>query len=252
MISLLAGFALAIAGVAGLFTYRSAAAQAPTPTAPEAASPAAPAGQPSFGGRHGGATETDLAGALGISVEDLQAAQETALKEALSQAVEKDLITQAQADAILNRGIAGRLPRAFGRWEESGIDYQALLADALGISVDALQAALQQAFVAGIDRAVAEGALTAEQADLLKGRQALWSNETFQNSMTSAFESAVAQAVEGGVITQAQADAILAQEGNFFRRGGFPMRGLDGPHGRRGGGRFLPETAPNIAPEGGL
>ena len=68
-------------------------------------------------------------------------------------------------------------PHGFGG---GSIDYNALLADALGITVDKLQAAYTQAFTAHIDSAVASGEITQEQADLALGRNALSNNSVFQ------------------------------------------------------------------------
>lgn len=196
----------------------------------------------------GGFTDEQLATALGITVDKLTAARETAKTAAIDEALSKGLITQAQADAL--KSGSGVLPFA-GRWSgwlsQNGIDYDALLAKALGISVDDLSAARVKAFSAAIDQAVTDGRLTQEQADLIKGQQALLGNQTFQNSMQSAFEAAVAQAVKDGVITQAQADAILAahssQSQHGWGLGGRGMGGFGGRHGGRGG--FDHDFAPN-------
>jgi hypothetical protein len=53
----------------------------------------------------------------------------------------------------------------------SDIDFDALLADALGVSVETLEDAYQQAFQARIDQAVADGKLTETEADLIRGRR---------------------------------------------------------------------------------
>ena len=71
-----------------------------------------------------------LADALGVTVEELQTAQEAAHQAALEQALEEGLITQEQADRMLSlRAVRGYLNR------------EALLAEALGMSVAELQAA---------------------------------------------------------------------------------------------------------------
>jgi len=207
-----------------------------------------------------GSTKEDLANALGITVEELTAAMQTANTAAIDLALEQGLITQAQADQLKERGEA--FPFA-GRWHgwmgENGIDFEALLADALGITTEQLQQAQTQAFEARIDQAVTDGNLTQEQADLMKGRRALFSSEIFQTAMQSAFKSAVEAAVSSGVITQAQADLILEQAGNRFDgMGGFGGRGMFGPGfgghpGRHGGMEDIqPMTPPASESDGGL
>jgi hypothetical protein len=149
---------------------------------------------------------------------------------------------------------------------QNGIDYEALLAEALGITPEKLQEAKTQAFNASIDQAVTDGKLTQEQADLMKGRQALFSSESFRTAMQTAYEAAIKAAVSSGVITQAQADLILEQAGNRFDGmrglgpgfgdfggpGGFgPDFGSRGPgrHGGWGNG-FTQPPAPQTAPSG--
>ena len=214
-----------------------------------------------------GSTQEDLANALGITVEELTAAMQTANTAAIDQALEQGLITQAQADQLKARGEAFPF---VGRWHgwmgENGIDFEALLADALSISTEQLAQAQTQAFEARIDQAVTDGNLTQEQADLMKGRRALFSSEAFQTAMQSAFESAVEAGVNSGVITQAQADLILEQAGNRFDgMGGFGGRGGFGPDfggrlgpefrgpGRHGGMQDIqPVTPPATESDGGL
>jgi hypothetical protein len=240
---------MAVIAVFGALTYQVAYAQSPTPT-PGAASqsagqPGTP-GQPGPGfGKHGGAgnyTDADLASALGITTEQLQAAYKTADSEALKEAVSKGLITQAQADQMAANNNTNERGH-FGLFGKPGdtntIDYNALLAKALGITTDKLQAAQTTATNASLDAAVKAGTLTQAQADETKGRNALAKDSTFQSAMKTAFEAAVKQAVSSGVITQAQADAILA---NQAQPGGFLMGGFDrggrGGHGGPGGRDF--------------
>src|SRR4030042_813167 len=168
---------LLVAGVLGVAAFRSVSAAAPVltrserlnnytlqevgeiPGALEAG--LAPAGR--FG--PGGASDEDLAAALGITTDELTAAYETAKTAAIEQALEQGLITQAQADELKANDRA--LPFA-GRWSgwlnQNGIDFNALLADALGISTDELAAARPTAFDATIDQAVADGNLPQDQA----------------------------------------------------------------------------------------
>ncbi len=223
---------LSIGAVALILALGFAAVQAV-----QIVSASAPAqmGGPFGYGMMGAANGDDaLAEALGISVDELNTAQQEAYQAAVQQGVDQGLITQAQADDMLNRSVGSRIG---GRWMgwlfQNGVDFQALLADALGISVEDLQAAQVEAAEIRLEQAVADGRITAEQADLMRSRYALFSNETFQNSMQTAFENAVNEAVSSGVITQAQADQILEQQGSFGLRGG--MFGFGGCRGGRGG-----------------
>jgi hypothetical protein len=260
--------ALLIAAVGGVFAYQTARAATSQAVARNGFASGAfdvlGHGGRGFGG---GFSAEDLANALGITVDELSTANQEARDAALDQAVQQGLITQAQADQIRSGGNAFPLG---GRWMEwlsqNGIDYDALLADALGISEADLQAAYTEAFNARVDQAVTDGRITQEQADLVKGRYALYKNEGFRMAMQSAFEAAVRQAVSAGVITQAQADLILQNQGELGFPGG---RGFDGPgafgggrggHGGRGGERFFePDsdapgsvpTEPTETPSGG-
>jgi hypothetical protein len=191
------------------------------------------------GQRIGGVTETYLAEALGITEEELDTAMNTARAGAIDQALAQGLITQAQADE-LKADSASRRARSLSAWiREGDIDYEALLADALGISVDELEQAYQEAVYARIDQAVTDGRLTEEQALLAKGKYALNNDAAFQDAMSSAYEAAVQEAVANGVITQEQADLILenaALKDFGFKDGASGLFGFDRPerHGGRG------------------
>ena len=126
----------------------------------------------------GGDEGTYLAQALGITVEELQTAQQAAWEKAIAQAVEKGLITQAQADQLKARsseGFGGRGGHGLGMLlvDENAIDMDALLASELGITVDELQAAREKASELAIQARIDSGDLTQEQADLMEARQAL-------------------------------------------------------------------------------
>jgi polyhydroxyalkanoate synthesis regulator phasin len=232
--------AMAITITLGAVVYRSASASGSTGQAAHTvvntkAFNSTMMGKGSMDGLQCGYSDDDLATALGITVDELTAARQKAFSTALAQAVEQGLITQAQADELTSNGTA--FP--FGnRWEgwlaQNGFDFNALLADALGITVDKLQAAYAQAYNTRIDQAVTDGKLTQEQADLMKGQYALQNDETFQASMQSAYEAAIQQAVKDGVITQAQADLILK---NSAKPGLGDFRGFDQPRGF-GNGNF--------------
>jgi hypothetical protein len=221
-----------------------------------------------------GQEDTFLADALGISVEELQSAQTAAYEAAIDQALSDGLITQAQADQLKSGTGLGRGERGFAAGfvfgADSAIDHDSLLADALGISVDELSAAREQAQSARLAQAVADGVITQEMADQMAARQALQayidpqaimaeaigiSEDTLQTyrdeglslidildqagltasefvaAQQAAYEAAIQNAVNDGVITQAQADqAILA--GGLGRFGG---------HGGRGGFGIRPD-----------
>ena len=240
LVSVVAVCVLAIAAVSGVIVYRSASAAASTPVPPTGGE----IGRMGPGGRgfDGGATNEELASALGITVDELNAAYQKANEAALAQAVKDGLITQAQADQLKTDGQAFPLG---GRWmgwlKQQGVDYDALLAESLGITTEKLQAAYTQAADIRIDQAVTDGNLTQDQADLMKGQRALYANQSFISAMQSAFETAVKQAVSDGVITQAQADLILQavnQHADGMGMGkGMPfMGGPEGGHGHAGFG----------------
>lgn len=245
---------LAAVAIFGAMVFQPVAAQSPTPTTPANPSTTQPQTKDGWEGERGfrgGATDADLATALGITTDQLSTARTTALNNALKKAVEAGVITQQQADSYAANGFEGRGLKG-GVFEAAGIDMQALMADALGITTDQLQAAEVTAQNAAIDRAVSAGTITQEQADLMKGRSALFGNSAFQSSMTSAFEAAVKQAVTDGVISQAQADAILKEvttQGGLFGRGmfgglgGFGGHGRGGHHGFDGGAPTAPDSS---------
>lgn len=163
--------------------------------------------------------QTYLAEALGITVEELADAQERAYGAALADAVAAGQLTQEQADDILAR-----------RALKSAIDKNAILAEALGLTVDELEAAL----AGGQSLADLMTAQGIDPATLMANAQA-------------AYEAAVQQAVADGVITQAQADEFLAGETfNFFGRG---ERGGHHRGGRGGHGFGFPRTPDSTTPD---
>jgi len=222
-----------------------------------------------------------LAEALGITVEELEAAHQAARDAAIAQALEQGLITQEQADNLTvwgdrGRGFPGfkRTPRDLGE-DTKRIDGNALLAEALGITVEELQAAREQANEAAIAQAIEEGIITQEQADQMQSRKELQSYldrnalmaealgttveelqaareegktltdllaeysmdaATLRTKIQEATEAAIARAVEDGVITQEQADQMKAHPGPGM---GAPGRGMKDrtPFGNRDGGQ---------------
>lgn len=259
ILPVLAVGALTLITVFGVATYRTVSAAAASVSPVNAAVSVASyintnqtlantnASMVGFGrGMGAGVSDADLATALGIDVTKLQAAYQTATAAALKQAVTAGLITQAQADQFTARGDVLRGEGGAGWLSSIGIDYNSLLANALGISVDKLQAAYLQAFTTSVDAAVKNGTMTQAQADLAKARFALANSTKFQSDLQAAYKSALQQAVTDGTITQAQADQILkSQSGVGFPGIGGPG-GFDGFGGGRGFGGHGPQggTAP--------
>jgi len=184
-------------------------------------------------------SDTHLADALGITAEELQTAQQQAAEAAIDQAVSDGLITEAQAELIKEHGsrIMGMLG-TFGHFGvATDIDQEALLADALGISVEDLQNAQTEAKDAALAQAVEDGRITQEQVDEMNAMQALrdyLQEQGLEDNVRSLYSDALQGAVDAGVITQEQADQLLEA------RAGFGMRGFDG-HSMRGfGDRVMP------------
>lgn len=178
-----------------------------------------------------------LAEALGISTDELAAAQETARSAAIAQAVADGLLTQEQADQILSGGMGRRggfhMPGGMG-------EGQTYLADALGISVETLQAALDEVFTAHLAQMVADGRISQEQADTMQAYRSVQGyvdTDGLTASIQSYYEAAIAAALADGVITQAQADAMLSNVQTMGPGGrGFGGHGFGGPgFGGRGG-----------------
>lgn len=215
------GVGLAAVAVAGLIWLRPVTAQAQMQTgwmerAGEMGSPPAQFGPRGgqfgpMGGRgpgwgiEGVDHQALLAEALGITVEELQAAYQQAHTAAVEQALDEGLISQVQADSML-----ARLQLA------DYLDREALLAEALGLSVEELQAALDEG----------------KSLPVLANEQGL-DPFALQAAMHTAHRNALEQAVEDGVITQEQADQLLQNQGvGLGRGGGFGHHG----QGRFGGG----------------
>ena len=188
-------------------------------------------------------------------------------------------------------GLAGRAlaegPGGFGHGGRGGFGRQFLepggfkgahdqaLADALGVSLDKLQAAQEKVAAERLAQAVKDGKLTQEQADLMTAgrklaatvdRQAIAAQvlgmskaelqkaleegqtlrelaeakdldrDTLQEKMQAAMDAAVADAVKAGTITQAQADA-LKEARDERGKGWGPMGGRG--HGRSATGRWV-------------
>lgn len=157
--------------------------------------------------------DTYLAEALGISVEELQAAREKASAAAMEAAIESGEITEDQASLMqAHQALKGY------------IDQDALTAETLGITLEELQAARE------------EGKSPNDLMDELG-----ISAEDFQAAMRAAYEAAIQQAVDDGVITQEQADLFLESEASFAPGGHGESNGKGGPgdgQGREGPASF--------------
>ena len=196
--------------------------------------------------------EQALADALGIELSELDAAEEVARLAMIDQAVADGLITEAQATQLKELG--GGFGRGF-----AGYDREEYLAEALGITVEALEAAELTALETELAAAVEAGTITQEEADLMLARKAAQNyldEDALNAAVLAAYGDALDAAVAAGDITQAQADALLAelqtQSFNFgFRgfggRGGHGGRGHHGPNGF--GLDVMPDTTPETTPD---
>jgi hypothetical protein len=225
--TLVLSVALVLVAVGGVFAYSRAAAQGITPGVPAQGTQTAPGAQGQPNEMRDSTRDTNLASALGISLETLQAAFQSANEAGLKQAVSNGTLTQEQADQLIAKGLPNHPMRELGRPGSSdGVDFEALLAQALGISSAQLQTARQEAQAAELNAAVANGQLTQEQVDIMKARDALMADTKFQASMKAAYEAGLEQAVSDGVLTQAQADLLVKE--NVAGPGGFDGRGQGG------------------------
>lgn len=241
---------LSIGAIFGSRTLRTTYAQSPTPTveAPTTSEKkeSEVVEQTDKGIRTFGmhmiweADDAALAEKLGKTVEELTAARTSAIERAVNEAVAAGVITQTQADTLKEGGYFGwrQLAMFAGEDYAETLDLNNYLAEALGVSEEALAQAREEVRADQLTAAVAAGTITQEQADLITARQALAEDETFQSTVKSSLEAAINQAVTDGTITQSQADALIAQLSNLnFGRG---MLGGNGFGGRGGmmNGRF--------------
>lgn len=185
-----------------------------------------------------------LAEALGITVEELQAAHEEVRLAVIDQALEEGLITEEQAQRLRESERPFRADRAFRNLD---INRAELLADALGISVEALQEARAEVRATRLAELVEEGVITQEQADLLTARQAVSDyidREALAQTLQDAYEQAIDAALADGAITQEQADTLLENMPTFesFRFGFGGQR----HHGRGRGPGWGGMSAPDV------
>ena len=167
-------------------------------------------------GRHGaGRSEMDaeLAAALGISAEELRAAQDTAVANMIEKAVAEGELAPKEAERMQT----ARKLRGY-------VDPIALMAQVLEMTPEDVQAAL--------DAGRTPWDLAAEKN--------LDFGSAWQKLM-AAGKATLDQAVADGVITREQADELFSRRGRGFcgKRGFGPgsMRGCGPRHGRGGWGR---------------
>jgi hypothetical protein len=175
--------------------------------------PVLPFGRGDYHGWEGGtrghgnsANDEALAGALGISVEQLQAARQKVYADRLAQAVEDGNLTKDEANTMLAmQALKGYLDRT------------ALIAQVLGLSVEEFESAH------------ADGTLGDLLSNMTPGE--------LQERMQTAVEAAVQQAVNDNVITQEQAALVLEKVQNGLElRGTYGPDSFGGHHGRGGHG----------------
>lgn len=195
-----------------------------------------------------------LANALGITVEELQSAQESVRNTLIDQAVADGTLTQEQADR-LKAGERLRVPGLRMKGDTGmgkDADHAALLADALGITVNELDAARVAARDAAIADALAAGTITQEQVDQMAAHQALKEylhTQYADERPTATREALIQEALTAGAITQEQADLLLADPGHMGHgdRGELGGRG-EGMRGR-GHGTGAPNGQDGTTPE---
>ena len=141
--------------------------------------------------------QNDLAEALGITVEELEAAQKEAEMARITRAVDEGYLTTDQGNLML----------ALVTLKDS-LDRHVLLASALGLTVEEL------------DAAVEDGSLQDLLADMTPAE--------LHDGMQEAFEAALEQAVDDLLITEEQADMVREH-----------MEGGMGYHGQRFGGHGM-------------
>ena len=173
-----------------------------------------------------------VASALGISVDEYDAALGTARDQVLEQAVTEGHLTQDQADRMRERadqgfefgpGMKGRGAWGPGMgWTDSESSPVAVAADALGMTADELLAELKDG---------------KSIADVANERGV--DPQTIADSILASQKDSLAQAVADGKITQEQADQMLSrmEERALDLDSTFPFggRGFD-MLGSRGGG----------------
>ena len=170
-----------------------------------------------------------LAEALGISVDELHAAQESVRDAHLAEAVERGKITEEQIARIEDHERGGYPMR--GRFP--GEEFMIALAEELGISLEEMERAQTQVREDFIAQGVQEGIISTDQVELMEARNAV--RAYMKDGLHDAMEDAIERALSDGAISSDQADLLrdrmeegLPGRGAFKGDPGFfgkPMRG---------------------------
>ena len=157
----------------------------------------------------------EIADAQGVTMEDVQAAMQAAWETAVNDALAAGTITQEQADMLIARGGRFAMGPMDGHGDKGLMEtifnrdaVQAVIADTLGMTVEELEAAH------------ADGQRLPEIADAQGVTM-----EAIQTAVEAARTAAIEDALAAGTITQEQADSLLSHP---WQPGG---------HGPHGGGR---------------
>ena len=124
-----------------------------------------------------------LAGALGVTVEELEAAKRQVMLDRIDAAVESGWLGEERAERLRDAVESGEEPGHGRGFRGPGFGWHgadgegAALADALGVTVEELEAAMREVVLARIDAAVESGKLSEERADAM--REAIESGEPF-------------------------------------------------------------------------
>ena len=129
-----------------------------------------------------------LAEALGVTVEDLEAAMRQVMLDRIDAAVDAGRLSEEHAEALREAIESGEEPgrgfrghHGFGHglgWRGDEGEEGAAFAEALGVTAEELEAAMRQVALDRIDAAVEAGKLTEERAEML--REAIESGEPFE------------------------------------------------------------------------
>lgn len=252
--------ALALAIAAGSFALAGALG----------AGPAAAEGDGDDRGAHHDRGDHDkgaaLAEALGVTAEELEAAKRQVALDRIDAAVDSGELSEERADALREavESGEGRGHRGFGfGWHDDEGDEGEAFAEALGVTVEELEAAMREVALDKIGTAVESGRLSEERAEML--REAIESGEPFErerfdrghrgrgfgfpkgdfadgfgfdgmdaDELRQAMFDRLDAAVEAGMLSAEQADAlrtlIESADGDGWRGFGFGGRGLHRGH----------------------
>lgn len=157
---------------------------------------------------------TALAEALGISVDELEAAFEAVHTKIINEAVSDGLITEEQANDMLeNTPPVGSRHMRFPGHFMRGEDFNTLLAEELGIDAETLNAAFQEVQVTMLEQALADGKITQDEFEMSQLRMKM--NPYFEEAFSEAYQNAIAAALEDGTITEEQAELLQENGGRF-------------------------------------